>query len=142
MRFTKFHITSFKGIKELEFDFASNPKINISTLVGLNESGKTTVLEAISYLQDGVKTVDAYKLIPRDKSANFTGDVSVTGHLEIDEHDQNLIEAHCQKNDFYLASPLTSIQFERRYTFQDSEPIETKTFWTIALTGRITKRSK
>lgn len=142
MRFTKFHISAFRGIKELSFDFAGNPDLNITTLVGLNESGKTTVLEAINYLQNGVEKTDAYKLIPRDQSANFTGDVSVTGYLTLDDNDRDKIDHFCKKLDFYLASPIQQLSYERRYTFKNSEPVEMKVYWSIDLNGRVSKRSK
>lgn len=49
MRYTSFEIENFKGIRSLRLDLDSTPKSQVYTLVGLNESGKTTILEAIDY---------------------------------------------------------------------------------------------
>ncbi len=49
MRYTKFTIKKFKGIEELELDLTKYPVGKIFPLVGLNESGKTTILEAIIF---------------------------------------------------------------------------------------------
>ena len=43
-----FEIKNFKGIKSAVLKFNNSPKSNIIVLVGLNESGKTTILELVS----------------------------------------------------------------------------------------------
>lgn len=142
MRYTKFDIKDYKGIKSLQLDLSAYPELNITVLVGLNESGKTTVLEAISYLQEGIDKSDAYKLIPRDKSSNFTGDVSVKATLRLEPEDQKKLNDYCESKNFYLAAPVTEFQYERRYSFKGSEPESTKTYWTIALNGRKSKQAR
>ncbi|MBM0170454.1 ATP-binding protein [Altererythrobacter sp. C41] len=47
VRYLKFRIQNFKGIKDTEVDLRSSTGANVFSLVGLNESGKTTILEAI-----------------------------------------------------------------------------------------------
>lgn len=47
MRYELFRIENFKGIKSTSLDLTSLTGVNVFPLVGLNESGKTTVLEAI-----------------------------------------------------------------------------------------------
>lgn len=42
MKFIKFTISNFKGIRRLELDLEKHPQGKIFPLVGLNESGKTT----------------------------------------------------------------------------------------------------
>ncbi len=49
MKHTYFEVWNFKGIEHIKLDFSSSPNSNIYTLVGLNESGKTTILEAINF---------------------------------------------------------------------------------------------
>ncbi|MCP5374874.1 MAG: AAA family ATPase [Rickettsiaceae bacterium] len=60
MKYKSFKITNYKGIEDLEISFAEGNLI----LSGLNESGKTTVLDAINnwglmtkkqYLENGKK---------------------------------------------------------------------------------------
>ena len=40
MRYKSFHIKNYKGIKNLVLELDKDPISNITTLVGLNESGK------------------------------------------------------------------------------------------------------
>ena len=47
MKYVKFVINSYKGIPKIELDLSKKPSSNIFTLVGLNESGKTSIMEAI-----------------------------------------------------------------------------------------------
>ncbi|MBE7440321.1 MAG: AAA family ATPase [Spirochaetales bacterium] len=66
MRYSGFKIRNFKGIREIDIDFERLPETNIFTLVGLNESGKTTVLEAINFFsQENAK--DTHRFIPKSK---------------------------------------------------------------------------
>ena len=58
MNCTRFAITNFKGIRHLTLDLAAHPQGRIIQLVGLNESGKTTVLEALDYLQLNIDDSD------------------------------------------------------------------------------------
>lgn len=53
MKLTSISITNFKSIKDLNFDLQSNYHV----LAGKNESGKTNILEAFSYL-DSKKAID------------------------------------------------------------------------------------
>lgn len=50
MRYTKFTLKNFKGIEEVDFDFLLKRKKKPAVLLGLNESGKTTILEGIKLI--------------------------------------------------------------------------------------------
>jgi predicted ATP-dependent endonuclease of OLD family len=102
MRYTKFEIENFKGIQYAEIDFGANGPAKVFSLVGLNESGKTTVLEAIhSFAPDSdASTVvgndraisEQRRLaVPRSKIADFTGKVSITAHILLDNGDREKI---------------------------------------------------
>ena len=52
MKYTKFIIENYKGIPNVELDLTKKPNFNIFTLVGLNESGKTSLLEAIDLFKN------------------------------------------------------------------------------------------
>jgi ABC-type polysaccharide/polyol phosphate transport system ATPase subunit len=67
MKYSKFVIKNFKGIKELTLDLEKEPKSKVFTLVGLNESGKTSILEAINLFQEIYPTKDRHKLIPKSE---------------------------------------------------------------------------
>lgn len=87
MRYKSLKVKNFKGIKEIEIDFSFN---RILTLVGLNESGKTTILEAINrfylLLKDKKMTPQELNEI-RPKGIDFTGDIVLSGTLEFEEKD-------------------------------------------------------
>ena len=48
MKFADFSFKNFKGINKMKLELTESPDSKIYALVGLNESGKTTILEAIS----------------------------------------------------------------------------------------------
>lgn len=86
MKCTRFEITNFKGIRKLTLDLAAHPQGRITTLVGLNESGKTTILEALDYLKLGINDSDPldllgldrddpHALIPISDRSNFNGSI-------------------------------------------------------------------
>ncbi len=93
MEYRKFVVRNFKGIDELELAIETKPRTWIHTLVGLNESGKSTILQAINLFgttatADTLKPLDlpeyditdVSQLIPKSKSANFNDSISVTSH--------------------------------------------------------------
>jgi len=47
MQHTYFELRNFKGIVKTRLDFTSRPQGNVYPCVGLNESGKTTILEGL-----------------------------------------------------------------------------------------------
>lgn len=84
MKYKTFKIENYKGIEKLEINFAEE---NLLVLSGLNESGKTSVLDAINlwglmskkiFLENGKKNA----LLPKYKSL-WTGDISISAVLDI-----------------------------------------------------------
>jgi predicted ATPase len=100
MRYEKFRIRNFKGIKETEIDLTSLTGANVFPFVGLNESGKTTLLEAIhSFAPDyrsgrivnataGTDQERAVKRVPRHLLASFTGEVTVEAVVYLEASDR------------------------------------------------------
>lgn len=70
MHYTYVEVKNFKGIRQLRLDFEKPPCSSVTTLVGLNESGKTTILEAINYFSYGSESLD-----PLAPTGYFIGDV-------------------------------------------------------------------
>ena len=105
MNITGFEIENFKGIRKAKIEFSDNDVARIHTLVGLNESGKTTLLEAMhsfapdseveSVVDDTRSTKDqTEKWVPKGQIANFTGEVSVLAHVEcLDDEWQEICES-------------------------------------------------
>ena len=66
MKITKIKIENFKSIKEIEFDLKKYGSSYTTMLVGINESGKSNILEAMSYLNTPKDTFD-YNVIHNQK---------------------------------------------------------------------------
>lgn len=94
MFYQKFKIKNYKGIEEVSVDL-SNSKI--LTLVGLNESGKTTILESINWFY---KLIKGYALTEqeinsfRPKEIAFTGTIEMSSTLILEEDDIRQLEEH------------------------------------------------
>ena len=54
MRYTQFRFKNFKGIENITLPLTGD----VTTLIGLNESGKTTILEAIFCFSYGAENLD------------------------------------------------------------------------------------
>jgi predicted ATPase len=91
MIYKKFLIKNFQGISELEIDLSNN---RIVTLVGLNESGKTTILQAIYWFYKMIRGIepDAGQLNKfRPKGFEFTGAIVIEGELVFEDSDYEKI---------------------------------------------------
>jgi hypothetical protein len=150
MRHTYFEIHNFKGIKKARLDLSTQPRGKIFTLVGLNESGKTTVLEAINSLGyksesldpldlPGYAVADAHDLIPIAERSNFNDLISIEAGFDLDPDDEKVIAEHLQRTlRFRLTKPIRSFSIKQRYQFVNSKlKADTTRFkWTITLVGR------
>ncbi|WP_170324969.1 ATP-dependent nuclease [Ruegeria arenilitoris] len=137
MRYTKFEIQNFKGIQNAEIDFGSTGSAKVFSLVGLNESGKTTVLEAIhSFAPDrdantvvgNERAIDEQRrlAVPRSKISDFTGKVSIKAHLLLDEGDREKIVEYL-KTEYDLRADPASIpdrfSYERYSSYENGNLI-------------------
>lgn len=114
MRLTGFEISNFKGIKRASLRFAENDVARVHTLVGLNESGKTTLLEALhSFSPDAetelvvksARTVEQQReqWIPRAQISNFTGEIKVRAFVEASEQEwEDVLERFAQESDLVI----------------------------------------
>lgn len=112
-----FRIKNFKGIRNcrLELGSASNP---IITLIGLNESGKTTILEALTNFigedQDLLSVVGAHRpksvvkdFIPKHLKANFSDQIELEGTVSFDEEDKTALA------DIWTVSSFLRLRWQR-----------------------------
>ena len=106
MKYIKLKIRNFKGIRNLTLDLGSSSKFKIFTLVGLNESGKTTILEAIDFFQNDIRKTERHMLIPKDRKANFSDHISVFATLELDIEDEEAIKKHAKSVGFNIGQPI------------------------------------
>ena len=153
MDFLNFRISNFKGIENTTINLDSNS--NIYTLIGLNESGKTTVLEALnywSYSQESKDTIeclgfqtiqDDYELIPIGETSNFSKNSSVSATLKLSKLDELKIKKFAEdKCNFMLTESIGEIEIKKSKTFENSKCIKTNNFWTINLVGKTKGRSR
>ena len=97
MLYKKFSLENFKGIDKSEIDLENN---RIVTLVGLNESGKTTIMEGISLFfrmirKDDLEETELNQFRP--KGIDFTGDIKIEGRLVFEGEDKKKIEEFWKK---------------------------------------------
>ena len=87
MIYNEIIINNFKGIKNIKLNLENN---RIITLVGLNESGKTTIMEAIKLFH---RTITGYKMPNtelnslRPKGIDFTGVIKFGATLLFEDED-------------------------------------------------------
>ncbi len=125
MKYAEFYIKNYKGIKELTLRLDKDPKSNVTTLVGLNESGKTTILEAISLLQNGVQEDKRYTLIPKSKKRQFSESIEIHAKLKLDDSDEEKIKNWCWEY-FKVKGviPVKEVKHKLIYNFKNSEFIQ------------------
>ena len=98
MKIAGFDIENFKGIRNAKIRFSDHDTARVHTLVGLNESGKTTLLEAMHSFSPDAETQLVVKSardiqeqreqwVPRDKISSFTGEVSIKAYVTASDED-------------------------------------------------------
>ena len=87
--FESFTLQNFKGAENVTIELSTRIDSHVVTLIGLNESGKTTILEGLSYFVTGDNAVSSLfagypgrarasaALIPMHRKAAFTGTVTI-----------------------------------------------------------------
>lgn len=128
MKFKSITIENLKGIKKVTIDFTNN---RILTLVGLNESGKTTILEGMHLCY---KLIKGEKLKPKDynsirpKGIGFTGSIKIVTRLVFEKTDHVKIKAYAKKRGRTTKLSLPD-EFEYTYSFNYKlhKYIDTKT---------------
>ena len=132
MRYKSFRIQNFKGVKDTTITLQGIGGAGVFAFVGLNESGKTTVLEAIhSFSPDKATSellggdegvgVPYNDRVPRHLISIFTGDVSVTAVVSATEDDKARIARALKSRhslDLSIADFPDEIVFERQQRFE------------------------
>ncbi|MBX3115375.1 MAG: AAA family ATPase [Fimbriimonadaceae bacterium] len=152
MNQVKFEVRNFKGLRRLNLDVPENTKT--LTLIGLNETGKTTVLEALNFLSYTVeKTTDlsalsvgqfeVFKLIPISERHDFNDQISVSVTFNLDRGDVQALVAKAKELGYSSLAVDNLFKVTEMYRFKNSELIGSRmNSWDItfkALKGRSTK---
>lgn len=145
MKILRFQITNFKGIKNTELGLTEGAPGRVVTLIGLNESGKTTILEALSNFvssdsqtQTLVETVyskvDPKTFIPKDRKGRFTDKIAISSVIELDEEDIAAVRRELLiKHNVHLVPGSMSdhIKAEKAFKYKDSLLDVQNKLWTI-----------
>ena len=153
MQCTRFEIKNFKGIRHLRLDLAAHPRGRITTLVGLNESGKTTVLEALDYLRLGISESDPldllgldrddpHALIPISERSNFNGAIEIAVTVDLDEDDKETLRKFLSARKFRTESFPDSFTVRDTYSFEDSTFQRRRATWEFMPMGTYGKARK
>ena len=146
MKYVKFTIINYKGIPKIELELNKKPSPKIFTLVGLNESGKTSILEAIYLFQNGILKQDAHTLISKSHQHAFDGTISVEAELELGDREIEGIQDYLRKAYRFNVKTLSkSVKITREYKFEKSVPVAganwRKISWNLNIEGS-TKHGK
>lgn len=144
MKFRSFKIKNFKGIKEATLNLGTG-EASIHTLVGLNESGKTTILEAINMFQPDEEGMHAIaqqsmvelskdQLIPKSLKGDFTAKVRIEATVAVSENDINAISSLCI-NEFGLEIDRKKIPKEfliiNEFVYDNSKFVQQNNLWSF-----------
>ena len=151
MYYTSFRIQNFKGIKDTTIKLAEQSKAGVFAFVGLNESGKTTILEAIHSFSPDLATSEVVggegktgvpfkDRVPRHLISNFTGDVSITATLRISGAERAEIVSDLKDEHDLTVDPETipdDLPIERHQRFKNGDFV--KSYFTMRCSVRVKK---
>ena len=133
---------NFKGIEDITLNLDKSPNANIYTFVGLNESGKTTILEAINFFNPsdegssaldlpGATIKDYNSLIPISRRDNFNDEIKIQVTLKLDVDDLQKINKFTAANTkFSKVKKVDTLIYYRSYKFKDSKFTELESRWS------------
>jgi len=133
-------IRNFKGINDVKFDLIKSPYNNVNTLVGVNESGKTTILEAINFFEYNDETdildtkINFDDIIPIKEKTNFNDSIFIKFTLLLDDADLNELRAYMlDKHEYVLTSSPDKLVVTQEYQYKSSKYIPVPFSWNIDL---------
>ncbi|QBX37252.1 hypothetical protein E4M02_02435 [Brevundimonas sp. S30B] len=146
MRFESFRIINFRGIEDAKLDLSPRGA-GIFTLIGLNESGKTTILEAInsfSFDEGEEKSLynrspteeDPSTFVPKHKKYNFSGDIEVVAVTAFEADEKEYCIALAEKRTGSKIDPDSvpdRFAITRGHVYVDSDKTRTISTWDLPL---------
>lgn len=166
MHIASFRIANFKGIKSATIELPPPGKNSIISLIGLNESGKTTVLEAISNFISGDESISAlfqkgataipeegektsadevYQYVPKAQKANFTGEITITAKVVLNSADVYRIIAELNSThniQIEADSFVRNVEITRAYKFGDSKYLYAQSYWDVRFNAKFGNQRK
>lgn len=139
MIYKSFNIENFKGIRDLSINLQRKPASRIFSLVGLNESGKTTILEALDWFYD-CSSYDPHDLIPKSELLNFNGKISVSAKLLFHESDNTaLIEFMKKTHKYNIHRIEDEFEVKNVFEYEDSSCVSKSTEWNVSIIGKTSR---
>jgi predicted ATP-dependent endonuclease of OLD family len=143
VRYTGFSFRNFKGIEDMQLDLSGD----VTTLIGLNESGKTTILEAIFCFSYGAEDLEVInpsmaslrvpeQWIPISRRANFNDTIDIRAFVELSDADKKAFSKHMRAEfGLSLATVPTTIEISEKYRFENSRHVDTERLWKLTVQG-------
>lgn len=148
LHYTRFEFKNFKGIEKMSIDLSSD----VTTLIGLNESGKTTILEAMFCFSYGAEDLEAInpemaslrvpeQWIPISKRANFNDSIQICAVLALSGDDKKALRKHMKRHfSLALSSVPGEITICEHHIFEKSRHINTRKTWSLKIKGTTGKQ--
>lgn len=147
MWFSKFRLINYKGAQDVALQLDSPIEgQSLTTLVGLNESGKTTILNGIDQFEVSSTSDSAPKymgtweaptpdsLIPLSQADNFNDEVQVKATLVLEDSDVEAVKkAVAAERQFTLLELDRTIVVTKTWRFKDSIYDNTGNLWPTTL---------
>lgn len=149
MKFLAFEIRNFRGIEKAKIDLVPSGS-GVFTLIGLNESGKTTILEAISSFRLGEGDEkplyqatpideDPATFVPKHEKYNFTGEVTVTATVAFEEGDKDICASWAEGKSGWKIDRSTipdTFRIKRGHSFENSDNTGSLNSWYLDFTAK------
>ena len=136
MRYTKFSIKNYKGVQSVEIDMESLSSSSGVAVVGLNESGKTTILKAIESIGDHCLSLsktkstpvlqngEINKIKPKTNNGFWSGETKISCWVESAENNSKAKLSFIYKFDNDKFSDYWVEIDDDRVNFKDQEKLE------------------
>lgn len=130
MKITKIKLENFKSIKSIEFDIKKYGKSYTTMLVGINESGKSNILEAMSFLETPSSDFDYYDLHCQQDDVDDPVDLWFSLEFEYKDTCLNALKEHITNSDllsFEIDNIIKNVYLQKGETnFTDSYSFDIK----------------
>lgn len=145
MKVTKIRLENFKSIKDVDFDLKKYGKSYTTMFVGINESGKSNILQAMSYFKTPSETFD-YNVIHNQKDSK-NNPVDFWFSLEFEDKQTCVSELrkiidNGELLNFELVNIVKNVYLENgEDTFSDNYTFEIKNLSKGLLVKKVEKKS-
>ena len=154
MEIHSFRIKNFRGIVDTTVKLTGG-KGKIYSLVGLNESGKTTILEAINNFspevdeeihviaQKDLISTDPVTFVPKNKRLNFNDSISISADVEFsNEEIQQVIEQVQRSQNCFIEETTfpRKMSVTRKHIFNDTKLETSNSFWNLKFEAKVGKQ--